>query len=426
MKGNRQEKQSRYSEEKREEPESPSGAEERLRKMLREQLGEENGYSEEEIQETVDRLIWQENPLLTLPQKEQIRKNLLYSVGKLDVLQELMDDTAVTEIMVNGYRNIFYERDGVIRLWDKSFPSRERYEDVIQQIAGACNRIVNEQKPIADARLENGARVNVVLPPVALDGAVLTIRRFPDDPITMRRLVETGSITGEAAEFLGDLVQARYSILIGGGTSTGKTTFLNALSGCIPEGERVITIEDNAELQLRGISNLVRLEARDASMEECREISIRDLIRTALRMRPDRIIVGEVRGAEAADFLVCLNTGHEGSLGTAHANSAADMIERLVSMVMMSGMELPVSVIRRQIAAGVEILVHLSRDSTGKRKVEEIAEITGMENGEVCLRKIFSRDGRSRLVRRNGLFREEKLRRLQERRSSGKNGLQKI
>ena len=221
-------------------------------------------------------------------------------------------------------------------------------------------------------------------------------------------------------------MQARYSILIGGGTSTGKTTFLNALSGCIPEGERVITIEDNAELQLRGISNLVRLEARDASMEECREISIRDLIRTALRMRPDRIIVGEVRGAEAADFLVCLNTGHEGSLGTAHANSAADMIERLVSMVMMSGMELPVPVIRRQIAAGVEILVHLSRDSTGKRKVEEIAEITGMENGEVCLRKIFSRDGRSRLVRRNGLFREEKLRRLQERRSSGKNGLQKI
>lgn len=394
--------------------ESLRETEERLREMLTRQLGDERSYSEEEVQEVADRLILQEAAGLPLSRKEQVRKALLYSVGKLDVLQELVDDPEITEIMVNGYRRIFFEKNGVIHLWEKCFPSRERYEDVIQQIAGSCNRVVNEQKPVADARLENGARVNIVMPPVALDGAVLTIRRFPDDPITMERLVAGGSLTQEAADFLRTLVRARYSILVGGGTSTGKTTFLNALSAYIPSGERIITIEDNAELQLRGIANLVRLEARDRNMEDCREVTIRDLIRTALRMRPDRIIVGEVRGAEAADFLVCLNTGHDGSLGSAHANTARDMIDRLISMVMMSGMDLPVPVIRRQIAAGVDILVHLTRDSGGKRRVEEIVEITGMENGEVGLRRLFGRDSGGQLVRKNELLRNEKLARLPE------------
>ena len=393
---------------------------ERMRRKLRDELEERDELTEEEIGDLIDELILEEGirEKLTLREKEDLQKELLFSVCKLDVLQELVDDPTVTEIMVNGFRHIFYERDGKIRRWNRQFPSPERLEDVVQQIAGQCNRIVNEQRPIVDARLqENGARVNIVLSPVALEGPILTIRRFPDDPITMRDLIRSGSVTQEAADLLKDLTEAAYSMLIGGGTSTGKTTFLNALSGYIPKTERIITIEDNAELQIQNVDNLVRLEARSANLEGTQEVTIRDLIKTALRMRPDRIIVGEVRGAEAGDFLIGLNTGHAGSLGTAHANTARDMIGRIEMMVLM-GVQLPVPVIRRQIAGGVEILIQLTRDAGGKRAVEEIAEIDGMQGDEVCIRTLFKRDAGGVLQQKEELKHREKLEKLYERRKT--------
>ena len=267
----------------------------------------ENGkdWNDQEILEQIDELvlIHTRRTKMSVKEKENLRKEIFYSVRKLDILQELLDDDKVTEIMVNGYQNIFIEKFGKKMKWDKSFISKEKLEDVIQQIAGKCNRVVNENSPIVDARLENGARVNAVVYPVALNGPILTIRRFPDHPITMEWLIEKKSISAEAAEFLKKMVEAGYSILIGGGTSSGKTTFLNALSNYIPHDERIITIEDSAELQIQGIDNLVRLEAKPPNMEGNKEITIRDLIRTALRMAPNRIIVGEIRGAEAVDLL---------------------------------------------------------------------------------------------------------------------------
>ena len=371
-----------------------------MRQELLRDLEEYGEQTDEEVQARIDVLIQRESDRQSLPLRlrEELYTGLFNSVRKLDILQELSDDPDVTEIMINGWQNIFYEKKGKIRRWDRQFSTPERLEDVIQEIAGSCNRVVNEQRPVADARLENGSRVNIVLPPVSLEGPILTIRRFPDRPITMDTLIALGSLTREAAEFLRGLVEARYSLLIGGGTSTGKTTFLNALSSYIPTDERVITIEDNAELQLQGLPNLVRLEAREAAMEGAAAVTIRDLIRTALRMRPDRVIIGEVRGAEAGDFLVCLNTGHDGSMGSAHANSVREMVSRLEMMVLM-GMDLSVSVIRRQIAAGVEILVHLSRDASGVRRVEEIAEITGMKGDEILMHTLFQRDRNGALVR---------------------------
>lgn len=276
-----------------------------LKKQLMERLRMEQELGDEQVLEEIDLVIEEAGRTYFLPltERERLRKELFFSLRRLDVLQELVEDPSVTEIMVNGYEKIFVERGGRLEKWEKKFTSREKLEDVIQQIVGRCNRTVNENDPIVDARLENGDRVNVVLPPVALDGAILTIRRFPEQKITMDQLLAWESISREAAEFLGCLVKAGYSILIGGGTSTGKTTFLNALSDFIPKGERIITIEDNAELQIQGVENLVRLEVKNAVMEGTREVSIRDLIRTALRMRPDRIIVGEVRGEEAVDLL---------------------------------------------------------------------------------------------------------------------------
>ena len=394
----------------------------RLRQALLERLEESGEQTDEEVQACIDTLIRKESIQRSMPLRlrEELFADLFNSIRKLDILQELVDDPEITEIMVNGWQNIFYEKNGQIRRWDRCFPAPERLEDVIQEVAGACNRIVNEQRPVADARLQNGARVNIVLPPVSLEGPILTIRRFPDDPITMETLVASGSLTREAALFLRGLVEARYSILVGGGTSTGKTTFLNALSAYIPPSERVITIEDNAELQLQGLRNLVRLEAREANMEGTSAVTIRDLIRTALRMRPDRVIIGEVRGAEAGDFLVCLNTGHDGSMGSAHANNVREMISRLEMMVLM-GMDLSVPVIRRQIAAGVEILVHLSRDASGVRRLEEIAEITGMEGDEVCLQTVFSRNMEGVLARTGELAHREKWDRVHGRRRAQRN-----
>ena len=313
---------------------------------------------------------------------------MLAKYHKLDILQELVDDPEVTEIMINGTSNIFIEQSGRLFEWEKSFAAKEKVEDVIQQIVSQCNRTVNESSPIVDARLQNGSRVNIVLPPVALNGPIVTIRRFPDEPVHMTDLVSYGSITQEACMFLHKLVIAGYNIFISVGTGSGKTTFLNALSHYIPKDERIITIEDSAELQIQGIPNLVRLETRNSNVEDCKEITIRDLIKSSLRMRPDRIIIGEIRGGEALDLLQCLNTGHDGSFSTGHSNSAKDMVSRLETMVLM-GMDLPLPAIRRQIASGIDIIIHLGRLRDKSRRVLQIVEVLGYENGEVALQSLY-------------------------------------
>lgn len=354
---------------------------------------------------------------LSLKEKERLGKELFYAIRKLDILQEILEDTEITEIMINGPDNIFIEKSGRLFPWENHFSSREKLEDIIQQITAKCNRAVNEANPIADARLEDGSRVNVVLAPVALEGPVMTIRRFPKEPINMEKLIQIGSLPREAAGWLQILVQAGYNILISGGTGSGKTTFLNALSEYIPKEERIITIEDSAELQIQNAPNLVRMETRNANAEGCRAITIRDLIKTSLRMRPTRLIVGEVRGGEALDLLQCLNTGHDGSLSTGHANSARDMLSRLETMVLM-GMDLPLSAIRRQIASGIDIIVHLGRLRDRTRKVLEIAEVIGMEGEDIRLEVLCSfeecsgkedKEVKGRLVCKKELFHRQKL-----------------
>ena len=381
-----------------------------LRRGLMDRLDLARELSDQEILDEIDQLILSGTPevCLSLKEKVELRQELFHSVRKLDVLQELIEDETVTEIMVNGPDAIFVERKGKLKKWDKCFTSREKLEDVIQQIVGRCNRVVNEAMPIADARLENGARVNAVIQPVALNGPILTIRRFPDTPVTMEKLISLGSLPRECAEFLAVLVKARYSIVIGGGTGSGKTTFLGALSEYIPSDERIITIEDNAELKIQGIPNLVQLEAKMANVEGASSITIRDLIKAALRMRPDRIIVGEVRGGEAVDMLQALNTGHEGSLSTAHANSARDMLSRLETMTLM-GVELPLEAIRRQIASGVDILIHLGRMRDKSRKVLEITEVCGFEDHEIRTRTLYRWKEGEGLIKTAPLLNREKL-----------------
>lgn len=307
---------------------------------------------------------------------------------KLDLLQEFLEDEEITEIMINGTQNIFLEKGGKIYPSQKRFLSGEKLEDVIQQIVADSNRIVNEASPIVDARLSDGSRVNIVLPPIALNGPIVTIRKFPKEAITMDDLVEWQSVSVEAVELLKSLVGAGYNIFISGGTGSGKTTFLNALSQYIPKDERIITIEDNAELRILEAPNLVSLEARGANTEGSGEVAIRDLIKTALRMRPDRIVVGEVRGAEAIDMLQALNTGHDGSLSTGHANSPKDMLSRLETMVLM-GMDLPLPAIQRQIASGIDIIVHLGRLRDKSRKVLNITEVTDYREGEIVLSALY-------------------------------------
>ena len=371
-----------------------------------------------EIQEMIDDMVvtFGKKYTLSLKERQELSNEIFYSIRKLDILQELVDAPDVTEIMVNGTDNIFIEKAGRLIKYDKKFESRQKLEDVIQQIVAKCNRAVNEASPIVDARLENGSRVNIVLAPVALNGPIVTIRRFPDHPISMEDLIKFGSITAEAADKLRKLVLAGYNIFISGGTGSGKTTFLNALSHYIPKTERIITIEDSAELQLYELPNLVRLETRNANADGVREISIRDLIKSSLRMRPDRIIVGEVRGGEAIDMLQALNTGHDGSLSTGHSNSSKDMLTRLETMVLM-GMELPLAAVRRQIASGVEIIVHLGRLRDKSRRVLEIAEVTGYEDGEITIRPIYAfeetgEEGeriQGEFVKKNELLRRRKL-----------------
>lgn len=308
---------------------------------------------------------------------------------KLDILQELIDDADISEIMINGKDSIFVERSGQIEKLEIKFDSEEKLKSIIQQIVAKCNRVVNESSPIVDARLSNGSRVNVVLDPVALNGPIMTIRKFPDDPLTIKQLIKIGSLTEETANFLRNAVKAGYNILVSGGTGSGKTTFLNALSSFIPGDERIITIEDSAELQIQGIDNLVRLETKNANVEGKNAITIRDLIKSSLRMRPNRIIVGEVRGAEAFDMICsAMNCGHDGSMSTVHSNSAIDTIARLETMILMA-VELPVTAIRRQICSGVDIIIHLSRMRDKSRHVVEISEIDCVKDGEVKMNVLY-------------------------------------
>lgn len=326
--------------------------------------------------------------MISIRQKEELEEFVFNAIRRLDVLQELLEDDTITEIMINGKDDIFLERNGHITKWDKSFENEERLEDIAQKIASLSNKIVNISSPIADTRLEDGSRVSIVLPPVALNGPVITIRKFYKDALTMEKLIETGSLTQEAADFLKMAVKSKYNIFISGGTGSGKTTFLNALSEFIDNDERVITIEDAAELQINHVKNLVRLEARDANIEGKNEVTIRNLIRASLRMRPDRIIVGEVRGKETLDMVQAMSTGHDGSLSTGHGNSPKDMMTRLETMILM-GIDMPVAAIRQQLTSAIDIIIHLGRLRDKTRRVLQIAEVVGVSRGEVKFNKLF-------------------------------------
>ncbi len=361
---------------------------------LQAQILEEIDLNQELVDEDVYRMVeektavYARQKMLGLNERESLEKALFNALRKLDVIQELLEDDEITEIMVNGASRIFYEKGGKMHRDKRQFSSKEKLNDVIQQIVASSNRMVNEASPIVDVRLSDGSRVNIVLEPVSLDGSAISIRKFPKNPILMESLVRCGSISADAAKMLSLLVGAGYNIFVSGGTGSGKTTFLNALSQFIPGEERIITIEDAAELQLVEKPNLVRLETRNSNTEGVAPITIRDLIKAALRMRPERIIVGECRGAEALDVLQAMNTGHDGSLSTGHANSCRDMLSRLETMVLM-GMDLPLAAVRSQIASGIDILVHLGRLRDKSRRVLSITEVTGVFEGEVVLNEIF-------------------------------------
>ncbi len=365
-----------------------------LKRRLVNNIDLSRDLSDEELMRIITQMVTENLNGKSISAGERIKavKELFNSIRGLDVLQEILEDDTVTEIMVNGPDNIFIEREGRLYKFEGKFSSKEKLLDVIQSMIGQANKRVNEATPIVDSRLPDGSRVNVVLSPVAIDGPVVTIRKFPKTALTIEDLIRMGSITQEAALFLKKLVEAGYNIFISGGTGSGKTTFLNVLSNFIPPGERIITIEDSAELRIEGIENLVSLECRQANVEGENEITIRDLIKTSLRMRPNRIVVGEVRSAEALDMLQAMNTGHDGSLSTGHANSPRDMLTRLETMVLM-GTDMPIDAIRAQIASAIEILVHLGRSRDGMRRVLEISEIVGYKDGEIRLEQLFVFDG---------------------------------
>lgn len=376
--------------------------------------------SDDEILESIEEHVLRMGHTVYLPagKKDEMIRAVFNSIRKLDVLQEILEDSSITEIMVNGPNHIFIEKGGRLQPYPKTFSSRDKLEDVVQQIVGKVNRRVNEANPIADVRLLDGSRVNVVLPPIALDGPVVTIRKFPDKPISMESLIGLGSLTEEVAGFLKKLVQAKYNFFISGGTGSGKTTFLNALSEYIPSEERLIVIEDAAELQIRGIPNLVRLEVRNANLEGKNAVTIRDLMKSALRMRPDRIVLGEVRDAAACELLNVMNTGHDGSLCSGHANSPKDMLSRLETLV-LTGMDIPLLAVRSQIASAIDIIVHLGRLRDKSRKVLEIDEVIGMQQGEIQIKPLFhfqeeGQDGTGQVMGKlckteHSLFHQEKL-----------------
>lgn len=361
-----------------------------IRDQVRSELDMSASVNNSELMARIEEMVWRRRELmeLTAAEKRRLVRRVFDSFRGLDVLQPLVDDPRITEIMINSHQDIFIEQDGEVKKLPLQFESQSRLEDIIQSIVGTVNRVVNESTPIVDARLKDGSRVNIVLPSIALKGPSMTIRKFPESPMTMDDLVGRGALTEEAAEQLRILVKGKYNIFIGGGTGSGKTTFLNALSQYIPPDERVITIEDSAELKIVTVPNLVSLETRNANTEGRGEIAMRDLIRSSLRMRPNRIVVGEVRGSEALDMLQAMNTGHDGSLSTGHANSTQDMISRLETMV-LSGADLPISVVRQQISSAIDIFVHLSRLRDRSRRVTEISEVIGMSDGEVVLNPLY-------------------------------------
>jgi len=363
---------------------------EKVRREVSSRLNLAEDLDDEEIRQVITQVVLERSAehYLSLSRKQELISLVFNSMRRLDVIQPLIDDDSITEIMINGPEDIFVERDGRISRLEIKFDNTEKLDNVIQSIVSKVNRVVNEASPVVDARLQDGSRVCIVLPPVALKGPVVTIRKFPDKPITVEKMIENGTLSQEAAEMLQQLVRARYNIFVSGGTGSGKTTFLNAISNFIPSCERVVTIEDSAELRLHNIENLVSLETRNANTEGRGEITVRDLIKTSLRMRPDRIVVGEVRGVEALDMLQAMNTGHDGSLSTGHANTTGDMLSRLETMV-LSAAPLPVEVIRKQIAAALDIIIHLGRLRDGSRRVLEICEIAGFTEGEIVLNNLF-------------------------------------
>lgn len=361
-----------------------------LKAVVLEELNHCDEVTDEQVLDVIDRVL-KNFPFcknVSLSRRCMLRQELFHSIRKLDILEEILNDETVTEIMINGESGIFLERMGKMEPYLKGKLSKERLEELVGRITGMSNRIINEASPLADARLGDGSRVHVAVSPVALNGPVITIRKFPKHAITLQDLLEKGSLSGEIADFLKNAVKAKYNIFVSGSTGSGKTTLLNVLSDFIPKNERIITIEDTAELQLRNVPNLVRLEARSSVVEGCKEISIRDLLRASLRMRPDRVIVGEVRGAEAVDMLQAFCTGHDGSLSTGHGNSTKDMLYRLETMVMM-GMDVPVSAVRRQLVSGIDLMIHLGRLRDKRRVLLEISEIDGCEDGEIAINPLF-------------------------------------
>lgn len=376
-----------------------------LKQQIVSELRDGHNLEDDELYSKIDELLYTKRDL-SLKNKLYLRSAIFNSFRRLDILSELLDNPEITEIMINSHREIFIERFGRQEKLNRSFESKDQLEEVIQTIVSKVNRTVNTSNPIVDARLEDGSRVHVVLPPISLKGPTLTIRKFPE-PITMEKLIAYKSLTEDAAEFVKALTRAGYNIFISGGTNSGKTTFLNALSQYIPSDERVITIEDSAELQIQNVSNLVSMETRNANSEGEGQVSMSDLIKASLRMSPNRIIVGEVRGGEALDMLNAMNTGHDGSISTGHANSARDMLKRMEVMILQAA-DLPLPAIRSMIASAIEIIIHLGKTRDHKRRVLEISEVTGIENGEIILNQLYKYDGK-KLQKLSSLSNNQKL-----------------
>ena len=385
-----------------------------LKELLKQRVMERLNFSQEISDDYLKEVIQQEivkvskdYPML-LSDKIRLKQEVFYALRKLDILQDLLEDDTITEIMINGSENIFIEQYGKLHRYPGHFSDAEKLYQVIQQVASGANRMVNEKNPIVDARLEDGSRVNIILPPISIDGATMTIRKFAKEPMTLEWLCEREAFSEEIAQFLKILVKARYNIFISGGTGSGKTTLLNGMSNCIPKGERIITIEDSAELKLNGIENLVRLEMRNANAAGENKVDMNELIKAALRSRPDRIIVGEVRAEEALSMLNAMNTGHDGSISTGHANSSKDMLKRIETMVLM-GVDMPVEAIRGQIASAIDVIIHLGRSYDGSRRLLEISEITGMTTGQIAVHQLFELDDEDQMQMKGELVNRRNL-----------------